>query len=401
MLCIQRSACVSRRLLHVSVKPTVQSSIKSIVFTETDAQPPSLSRFSVICDVRSPCEYALDHVPGSVNMPVLDDDQRTIVGTMYKQQSASKAKNLGAALVSENVSRILRTHFWQYDNPEHHDVLVYCFRGGDRSSSLAYVLHKIGFNVSTIARGYKSFRAHVMSYNELKARKLKFHVISGFTGVGKSVILKRIAELGGQVLDLEEYAEHRGSVLGAEPASNYIQPSQKLFETRIWNALKDFDETKPVFIEAESSKVGKLCVPPVIHHGIREAVLGSTTIQLPVEERVKFIREQYCHLESNDGRLLNQLMPLKKLVGGELFSKWEDMISGQHWEELVVSLLVNHYDALYNRSIERTRRRTKVETLQLKSFSEEVVSDVAESILNNVIPIQGRTSTIREVEQPM
>ena len=216
-----------------------------------------LADFSTIIDARSEGEYAEDHLPGAVNWPSLHDDERKIVGTSYKQISQFEAKKLGAALVAKNIAANIQQHV--LDKPREWQPLVYCWRGGKRSGSLALVLDQIGFKVTLVDGGYKAFRAALVADLPQLAAQHHYRVVCGPTGSGKTRLLQALASQGAQVLDLEALANHRSSVLGMIPG--VAQPSQKAFDSRIWAALRSFDPARPVYVESESKKVGNVAVP--------------------------------------------------------------------------------------------------------------------------------------------
>jgi tRNA 2-selenouridine synthase len=188
-----------------------------------------LGRFDTIVDARSPSEFAEDRLPNAVNWPSLDDAERALVGTEYKQVSPFAARKRGAALVARNVAAHVEHHV--LDKPHGWTPLVYCWRGGKRSGALATVLDQIGFRVHVLEGGYRAFRrALVAALDELPAR-FEWRVVCGPTGSGKSRLLAALAAQGAQVLDLETLANHRGSVLGLVPGTR--QPSQKAFDTLV------------------------------------------------------------------------------------------------------------------------------------------------------------------------
>jgi len=204
-----------------------------------------------IIDVRAPEEFAIDHVPGAINLPVLSDTQRKEIGTIYKHDSSFEAKKIGAAYITANISRHLEQHF--ADKPRHYRPLVYCWRGGQRSQSLATILDAVGWYVRVLEGGYKAYRQSVLNgLRELPAQ-FRFIIVGGLTGSGKTRLLQAIRHQGGQALDLEHLANHKGSLLGGQPTS---QPSQKGFETALHSALSKLDPKQPVFVEAESSRIG-------------------------------------------------------------------------------------------------------------------------------------------------
>ena len=305
-----------------------------------------LDEFDTIIDARSPSEYALDHLPNAINCPVLDDEQRIAVGTMYKQVGSFEAKKLGAAMVSRNIGYHLET-LW-LDKPRDWKPLVYCWRGGNRSGSMATVLAKIGWPVVQLDGGYMAFRAAINTQLE-KTPELDFRVICGTTGSGKTRLLDTLEAIGAQVLDLEQLAAHRGSVLGNIPCQP--QPSQKAFETSIWDRLRRFDPALPVFVESESRKVGSLRVPGALMERMRAS--PCIAMQVSRENRVKLLIEDYQHFACNAPALNAQLEFLTQLHGRERIERWQAMATAGEMPALVDELLVDHYDPAYLKSIHR------------------------------------------------
>jgi tRNA 2-selenouridine synthase len=307
---------------------------------------PQLDEFDTIIDARSESEFALDHIPGAINCPVLNDEERILVGTTYKQVGAFEAKKIGAPLVARNVARTIDTLF--ADKPRDWKPLVYCWRGGNRSGSMAHILAKIGWPAVQLDGGYKAFRGFVNSALE-NPPALQFRVICGTTGSGKSRLLETLDAIGAQVLDLERLAAHRGSVLGHLP--NEPQPSQKMFETRIWDKLRRFDPSEPVFVESESKKVGNLRVPEAVMERMRASPCISVMLSRP--NRVRLLMEDYQHFCADPATLNAQLDHLVQLHGREKIDAWHAMALGGRLPELVDELLVQHYDPAYLRSIDR------------------------------------------------
>lgn len=307
---------------------------------------PTLGEFDAIIDVRSEGEFALDHIPGAINCPVLDNEERIRVGTMYVQVNSFEAKKVGAALVSRNIARHIET-LW-IDKPRDWKPLIYCWRGGNRSGAMAHVLAKIGWPAIQLDGGYKAYRAHV-SEALTTPPKLSYKVICGTTGSGKSRLLEVLDAIGAQVLDLEQLAAHRGSVLGHLPSQP--QPSQKMFETLIWDKLRHFDPALPVFVESESKKVGNLRVPDAVMEQMRLSPCISLTLSRP--NRVRLLMEDYQHFTADPTLLNTQLECLVKLHGRDKITAWHDMANGGQMAQLVDELLVDHYDPAYIRSIDR------------------------------------------------
>ena len=307
---------------------------------------PELDRFDTIIDARSEGEYALDHLPGAINCPVLNDEERIRVGTLYKQVGSFEAKKVGAALVARNIARHLEEQFG--DRPREWKPLVYCWRGGNRSGSLAHILAKIGWPVVQLDGGYKAYRAAVSAALEAPPA-LQWRVICGTTGSGKSRLLETLEEIGAQVLDLERLAAHRGSVLGHLP--HEPQPTQKMFETRIWDKLRRFDPSRPVFVESESKKVGNLRVPDAVMAGMRAAPCVALTLSRA--NRVRLLMEDYEHFARDPQALNGQLDHLVQLHGRARIDAWHALANSGAMPELVDQLLVEHYDPAYLRSIDR------------------------------------------------
>jgi tRNA 2-selenouridine synthase len=303
-----------------------------------------LASFDEIIDVRSPSEFAEDHIPGSINCPVLDDQQRVEVGTLYKQVSPFEARKVGAAHVSENIADHLRSRF--LDRPRSWRPLVVCWRGGQRSGSLTHVLRRIGWDAQQLEGGYKTYRRMVIDLLSELPRKLRFKVICGATGSGKSRILQAVGRLGEQVLDLEELACHKGSVLGVLP--DRPQPSQKMFESDLLTALLALDPDRLVHVEAESRKIGSLQLPTALI----ETVRGGDCVHVcaSFEARVDFLLRDYDYFLSAPEWLYTRLQPLQHLQSSETLLRWRGHINEGHWRELVGELLALHYDPLYTRS---------------------------------------------------
>lgn len=307
-----------------------------------------LHDFDAVLDARSPGEFALDHLPGAQNWPVLDDAQRRVVGTLYVQQGPLPARKLGAALVARNIADHLDR--WIADKPREWRPLVYCWRGGQRSGSLAWFLDQIGFRTTRLDGGYKGFRAVVRDDLAQWPQRYDFRVLAGRTGCGKTRLLHALAAEGAQVLDLEGLAHHRGSVLGQWP--DQPQPSQKAFDTRLWHALQALSPDRPVFVESESKKIGRIQLPDALverlhRHG------RVLQVSLPDAARVDLLLQDYGFFaERTDEfcRLLDTLVPLR---GREQVGVWQAQARAGDWPGVFQALMREHYDPLYRRSIDR------------------------------------------------
>lgn len=311
-------------------------------FTASTAE---LFDFDEIIDVRTPAEFAEDHVPRAVSRPVLYDDERARVGTMYKQVSAFSGRKVGAALVARNIANHIEEHF--FGRPRGWRPLIYCWRGGKRSDAMVHILREIGWDAHRLDGGYRAYRHTVLRELPELAQRFTFHVLCGLTGGGKSRVLEHLERDGAQVLDLEGLAAHRGSVLGNLPGRP--QPAQKMFESRVWHALRRFDPARPVFVESESKRIGCLHVPDDLMARMWQSSCIRLETALPL--RVSLLREQYDHFMDDPAVLNAQLDCLEQLHGRATIERWKSMARQAHWDALVLELLQKHYDPAYTRSI--------------------------------------------------
>jgi tRNA 2-selenouridine synthase len=329
-----------------------------------------------VIDVRSPAEFALDHIPGAVNYPVLSNEERIQIGTLYKQVSPFAAKKLGAAFVSRNISNHLETHLLEL--PREWRPLIYCWRGGERSGAFTHILNRIGWKAMQLESGYQGFRRTVIDGLEQAANAFSFQVICGMTGSGKTKVLQEIGALGAQILDLEGLAVHRGSVLGNEP--NIEQPSQKGFETALWNALRKLDPSKTVFVESESKKVGGLHIPDALMEKIRNG--ACIELRSSTQTRVSWLIREYHHFLTDTDNFKAKLALLTTHYGKVQIAKWNDAIDAGNFPELVEELLVKHYDPSYQSSIVRNFPQYKIDNfVQLESDSDAAFSSAAQALI--------------------
>jgi tRNA 2-selenouridine synthase len=307
-----------------------------------------LAEFDAVLDARSEAEFALDHLPGAKNWYVLNDAERAEVGTTYKQVNPFEARKRGAALVAANIARHLEQH--ALDKPRSWAPLVYCWRGGQRSGTLAWFLSEVGFRAHVVVGGYKALRAALVADTGNRVAPLRFQVLCGKTGSGKTRLLQALAASGAQVLDLEALAAHRGSVLGLLP--DQPQPSQKAFETRVWYALCRFDPARPVWVEAESAKIGSVRVPEPLMTAMRER--GTCwRLETPDAERVNLLLEDYALFLRDPALFKRQVATLTALRGKDLVAHWQAQADAGNFADAFASLMREHYDPLYVRSTDR------------------------------------------------
>ncbi|MBT8043941.1 MAG: tRNA 2-selenouridine(34) synthase MnmH [Verrucomicrobiae bacterium] len=346
---------------------------------ETITLPYNLADFSEIIDVRAPSEFAEDHLPGAINLPVLTDAQRIEVGIIYKN-SPFEARRLGAAYISANVSRHLQSHL--STKGKDYTPLVYCWRGGMRSNALAHVLRSIGWRARLIEGGYKAFRKFVSEDTErlFYQPELKLTVLAGQTGVAKTRLLHTLQKEGAQILDLEGLANHKGSVLGLTP--NTEQPSQKMFETRLWDTISKLDPSRPIFTEAESNRIGKLHCPAALWKKLGESRVVN--LELSVEKRADFLLDDYPYFTEDPAHLKMLLNKLIKLRGHDQVQQWHHQIDAGQWHEFVVSALKDHYDLVYRKAgHEKSNYPAPTQTLVLSGFSAKDLRDAAKTLITS------------------
>ena len=284
-----------------------------------------LREFSAVIDARSEGEYAIDRLPGALNWPSLHDDERVRVGTMYKQVNPFEARKLGAALVARNIASHIERECM--DKPKHWRPLLYCWRGGQRSGALALVLGQ--------------------------AARLCYRVVCGPTGSGKTRLLHALRDAGAQVLDLEGLASHRASVLGLIPGQP--QPSQKRFEMLVWEQLRAFDAARPVYVEAESKKVGNCTLPDALIDAMRAS--DCLRVDLSDDERVALLLEDYPFFVSDPAFFCQRLDTLIALRGHAVVDEWKRLVHAGEIEAVVRELLALHYDPGYATSTRRNFAR--------------------------------------------
>ena len=329
-----------------------------------------------IIDARSEGEYAEDFIPGAVNHPVLNNEERARVGTLNAEASAFEAKRMGAALVARNIAAMLEQHF--ADKPRDWAPLIYCWRGGKRSRSLTLVLREIGFKAVQLEGGYKAYRARVATELTGLPKAFRYVTICGCTGTGKTALLHALRDAGAQIIDLEGLANHKGSLLGESVTAP--QPTQKRFDSSLWVALRRLDPTRPVFVESESKKIGLVQMP----ESMREQMAAGDCVWLdvPVAARVTHLRGEYEHFVNDPMLLMKKLAPLKALRGGDMLGQWQALASAGNIDGVVESLLVDHYDPLYTTAIKRNYPGlSTARHLAIESLTAEALRRAAEALL--------------------
>ncbi|HEV8690178.1 MAG TPA: tRNA 2-selenouridine(34) synthase MnmH [Ideonella sp.] len=332
--------------------------------------------YDAVIDVRSPSEFTEDRLPGAVNWPVLDDAERAEVGTIYTQVSTFEARKRGAAVVSRNIARLIEEQV--AGMPRDWRPLVYCWRGGQRSGSLAIVLAQIGFRTRQLQGGYKAFRAVVREELAAQPARFDWRVIGGRTGSGKTRLLGALSAEGAQVLDLEGLAAHRGSVLGDLPGRP--QPSQKAFETGIWQVLRALDPARPVFVESESRRIGRLQLPDALLETMRQRA-RPVMVELPLEARVRLLREDYAFFTEDVDALCERLQPLTELRGKASVAHWQSLARSADWPGLLAELMQQHYDPLYDHALKATHEARSPDRVALPDAEPATLAAAARQLM--------------------
>lgn len=330
--------------------------------------------FDLIIDARSPREYEEDHIPGAINLPVVDNDEYAEVGTLHRTDPLA-AYQLGACYSLRNIARHIEAHISKL--PARSKILVYCFRGGKRSRVWFDVLDTIGYKVEKLKGGWKTYRGWVNEQLATMPCNFRYIVVSGATGSGKTRLLTALDREGAQVLDLEGLATHRGSIIGAVPGKP--QPTQKMFDSLLRLRLSEFDPSRPVWVESESKKIGQVQVPEALLTTMRKGPV--ITVSASMAQRVQLLREDYRHFEEDPESLIERLIHLRPLVGGPEFDEWKVLAERRQVPELFERLMRNHYDPSYLRSIRRNYPDIdKAPTVVLEDLSLEGLQPVARTI---------------------
>jgi tRNA 2-selenouridine synthase len=338
-----------------------------------------LHTFDTVIDARSEGEFDEDHLPNAVNWPTLNNDQRRDIGTLYKQVNAFEAKKRGAALAARNIAGHIDREV--IDKPREWMPLAYCWRGGKRSGSLSLILSEIGFRVTLIEGGYKAFRAAVLQDIPRLVSALNWQVVCGTTGSGKTRLLQALAAQGAQVLDLEALANHRSSVLGAIPG--LAQPSQKRFDTLIWDAVRRLDPQRPVFVESESKKVGNVAVPLALIEAMRAS--PCLNLVLPDDERVALLMEDYDFFVRDTAFFCERLQVLVTFRGKAVVEGWQTQVQAGHIAPVVQELLTQHYDPVYIQSMRRNFQKFEAaKTIAPENHSAGAMASLASQLVQSL-----------------
>ncbi|GAB6073953.1 tRNA 2-selenouridine(34) synthase MnmH [Nautilia lithotrophica] len=288
--------------------------------------------FDYILDARSPKEFEESHIPGARNFYVLNNEQHAYIGDMYKNFSKVQAKKEAVCFMLENISKQLKN----FNAKPGSKILVYCARGGKRSTALYTILSQLDYVVYKLEGGYKAYRKWVVDYLQNFPHK-KFAVLRGNSGCGKSELLEHLCPS----LDLEKLANHFGSNFGCKGK----QPTQKQFENEIAMFLYKTDPQKVIYIEAESPKIGKLFIPKLLHKRMQEGVQIEITANL--KDRIKRILDYYGHIDQKE--FLTNLEKIKPFISKKIYSGLIESYDSGNLEKVAEILLVEYYDKKYRK----------------------------------------------------
>ncbi len=325
---------------------------------QTIAFDESLLDGHAIVDVRTPLEYAEDHIPGAVNVPLLSNEERVEIGILYKQVGPHAARLRGLELTSPRFPAIIgEIDACAGGRP----ILVYCWRGGLRSRTVAVILDLTGYSALQLEGGYKSYRNHVVSYFENFTPPGPLVVVHGLTGIGKTAFIHCLAGERCTVIDLEGLARHRGSAFGGLGQGS--QPSQKHFESMLWNELRKGKRGMPVVLEGESRRIGMLSLPGNMY----DVMAGSIKVwcEASIETRVKRLIEEYGRPEYRDGMAV-ALQRIRKRLGGPKYEEISGYLENWEMEPFMAALLTGYYDRVYY----KTKAWTEDFTVSLENYGE-------------------------------
>ncbi len=344
-----------------------------MIETVDTVDPDALAPYGAIIDVRSPAEFAEDHIPGAINLPVLSNEERAEVGTIYVQESRFRARRVGAAHVARNIARHLETAL--EGRAAKFRPLIYCWRGGMRSNAMATILSQVGWRVGVLRGGYKTWRRAVVAALSDDAAPINLVLIDGETGSAKTDIIRKLPNHGAQAIDLEGLAAHKGSVFGAEALT--AQPSQKLFESRLYDALRRLDPETPIAVEAESRRIGAISLPTRIWTSMR--VSPRLLIRADAKARARYAVATYRDFIETPGAVEDAIKRLRPFHAKETIEEWLALAAAENHFALAESLMREHYDPLYQRARKRDDKTT-LAVIDAGGLSETSIENAAGAI---------------------
>ena len=344
-------------------------------FNLTDGLPPLIDSYDLIVDARTPLEFERDHIPGATNLPVVDNDQYAIVGTLHRS-NASMAMRDGIAMAMHNIAREMARPDSPTRLPMRAKVLVYCARGGKRSKLWLDAFTSLNYGADRLVGGWKAYRQNVRDNLEGATQRLSYVVLVGKTGVGKTRLLDALRARGEQVLDLEALAQHRGSLMGRIPG--VAQPPQKMFDSKLYDELRRFDSQRLVWIEAEGKKIGNLQIPDALVALVRTS--HFVYVDAPMQVREQVWTEDFGYFNEHLDELIEMLRPLVPLVGKKIFAEWEAYATNGEGILLFRAIMIDHYDVCYDRS-HATHYDRPHRTVSLTGFDDASIANVVGELI--------------------
>ena len=300
----------------------------------------------VLIDVRTPKEYIESTIPGAINIPVLLDEERVMVGTAYKKESPEKAKQMGVEAISKrlgDITKEISELAKKYD-----EIVFFCARGGMRSGSMTSFFKSMGYKTARLSGGYKSYRTFVIEDFENVVKGLTLITLHGKTGTGKTKILNELSNSGIETIDLEGMAKNRGSHFGHIGIPQ--DRSQKTFESLLYDAVKH-RKSDVIVIEGESRKIGPIHIPEPFWDTMKVGV--KILVEGPVEMRLDIIMEDYTGIDELKENLLEVAGKLKRYMDGNAYSKFIELVEVGDIREAAKIMMIEYYDPMYNKSLDR------------------------------------------------
>lgn len=349
-----------------------------------------LSKESPVFDVRSPAEYAHAHYPNAISLPLFSNEERAIVGTAYKQQSREIAMKLGMDFFGLKMRKMVEEaeSIIPQRSMDHKNVIVQCWRGGMRSAAVAWLLDLYGYKVHTLAGGYKSYRNWVLKQFELS---YQFVVLGGYTGSGKTVVLKDLKALGHIVIDLEGLANHKGSAFGGIDLGT--QPSQEMFENLLANelfntsSLPGYPQQK-IWLEDESQRIGSVMIPNTIWNNMRD--VDVFFLDISFEERLEYLVKTYGALPKD--QLVTSVMRIQKRLGGLETKNAINFLLEDNFAESF-RILLQYYDKLYGKGLQNRKNLEQLlHKIACKCVDSKMNSKIIHSITSNAPSLKAKVS---------
>lgn len=319
-----------------------------------------------VLDVRTLAEYEKGHIPGAVSFPLFTNEERAIVGTLYVRQGRQTAIMKALEIIGPKLSRFVE----EAEALHTSRIALYCWRGGMRSGSMAWLLETYGLKTITLEGGYKAYRKRLAGFFE---KPLPLCVTTGYTGSGKTDLLKALKRRKAQVVDLEELAHHRGSSYGN--VESEWQPATEMFQNLVFEEFRKMDLQKPIWIEDESIRIGKVWLPEGLFKQIGRR--AHVMVEVEKEQRAAYLAEQYGRL-SND-KLIGATRAISKNLGGDKAGAAVRLIEEGKMKE-AAAIILHYYDTMYRKSIEQKRNliimRIEMTIDGIEAMAEKLGSDV-------------------------